>query len=233
MYADTYTRQLRKETLVQEREKIRELHQRQQDSLKCLQALETELDKVALDDEEALQGLNDPPQVPTLGLMSVPEGKPSSIKDTNNQTGINFHALALLIQNSDISESETTVIDDEDEHLSLEELARAAKHVQSCWSASRSFNTVSILREKLSPMARSAYTGYISVSVARGKTTSCQPSDPRLHCLRACRLTIYMPSMVHGLLSIRRKILLSWKTLLRLYALLRRLYCWSMAWCHQ
>jgi hypothetical protein len=132
MYADTYTRQLRKETLVQEREKIRELHQRQQDSLKCLQALETELDKVALDDEEALQGLNDPPQVPTLGLMSVPEGKPSSIKYTNNQTGINFHVLALLIQNSDISESETTVIDDEDEHLSLEELARAAKHVQSC-----------------------------------------------------------------------------------------------------
>jgi hypothetical protein len=95
-----------------------------------LQALETKLGNVVIDDEEAPQGSKDPNQIPSLGLMSIPGGPPSSIEDPDNQTRKNLDAFAFLTQDFDTSDSDPTVTDDEDEHLSLEELAKAAKHVQ-------------------------------------------------------------------------------------------------------
>jgi hypothetical protein len=56
----------------EEREKIRELHQRQQDSLKSLQALENRFCKVGLDDEETLQGSSATSRVPTLEFILEP-----------------------------------------------------------------------------------------------------------------------------------------------------------------
>jgi hypothetical protein len=123
---------LEKAALEQEREKIRELHHRQQQSLKCLQTLESKLSKFALDDEETLQGSSTPSRVPTLELMfNTQTAKPPTPQNTDAQTDIgSVTAYPTSTDDSEISESESTMTDDDDEHLSLEELAKAARHVQ-------------------------------------------------------------------------------------------------------
>jgi hypothetical protein len=115
----------------EEREKIRELHQRQQDSLLSLQALESRFCKVALDDEETLQGSSISSRVPTMELMLGTQiaTLPSLEKDqrpTTNAVSLNIPAD----DTSDTSESDATATDDEGEHLSIEELAKCAKHVE-------------------------------------------------------------------------------------------------------
>ncbi|KAH7091682.1 hypothetical protein FB567DRAFT_589558 [Paraphoma chrysanthemicola] len=125
--------QLEKEALEKEREKIRELHQRQQDSLKCLQALESKLSKVVLDDEETLQGSAPPSRVPTLELMfgasSATALDAKTVDEDDPKT--NVLTIDLSVPDSDTSESDgATTDDDEGEHLSLEDLEKASKHVQ-------------------------------------------------------------------------------------------------------
>lgn len=118
-------------TLEQEREKIRQLHQRRQDPLKFLQSLEAELGNVALNDEETLYGSNVTSRAPTLELMFNPPSKDAYLANrASDQVGIDFDALPLLPQYSETSDSDLTSTDDEDENLSQEELANAAKHVQ-------------------------------------------------------------------------------------------------------
>jgi hypothetical protein len=114
--------------MLEEREKIRELHQRQQDSLKSLQALENRLCKVALDDEETLQGSSVSSCVPTLELMLGPQSTTLPPLERNQRPSNN--ATLSGRDASDTSESDATATDDESEHLSLEELAKCAKHVQ-------------------------------------------------------------------------------------------------------
>jgi hypothetical protein len=123
---------LEKAALEQEREKIRELHHRQQQSLKCLQTLESKLNKFALDDEETLQGSSAPSRVPTLELMfNAQTVKPSTPQNTDAQTDSSLvTAYPAATDDSEICESDSTMTDDDDEHLSLEELAKAARHVQ-------------------------------------------------------------------------------------------------------
>ncbi|KAI4710334.1 hypothetical protein J4E89_004787 [Alternaria sp. Ai002NY15] len=118
--------------LDEEREKIRELHQRQQDSLKSLQALENRFCHIAINDEETLRGSSVASCVPTLELMAnapvmelpplekVPKLQPNTI------------TIELSTPNdSDTSDSDATVSgDDNQEQISTEELAKAADHVK-------------------------------------------------------------------------------------------------------
>lgn len=116
----------------EEREKIRELHKRQQDSLMSLQALESKLCKVNLDDEETLQGSNTASRVSTLELMhEPPPGSMPPLVKTGSQDLANTITIDLSMGgDSETTESDATITDDEDEHLSLEELAKCARHVQ-------------------------------------------------------------------------------------------------------
>jgi hypothetical protein len=132
-FADCLDRQLEKEALEQEREKIRELHQRQQDSLNCLQALESKLSKVALDDEETLQGSTAPSRVPTLELMfgAPPANAPAEKTVDNEEPTTNILNIDLSAPDSDTSDSDASATDDDEgEDLSLEDLVKAAKHAQ-------------------------------------------------------------------------------------------------------
>jgi hypothetical protein len=122
---ESFQRQLEKSALEQERDKIRELHQRQQDSILCLQALEGRLSKVVLDDGKTLQGSTVPSRVPTLDQANVSAlGKVDTPAEKSNTIKIDISAT-----DSETSDNDATVTDEEDEHLSLAELAQAAKHV--------------------------------------------------------------------------------------------------------
>jgi hypothetical protein len=105
----TCRRQLEREALELEREKVRALHQRQQDSLSCLQVLETKLSRVSFDNDGTVQGSEVPSKAPTAWLTIVD---------------------AATLDISETSESDTTMTDSDDEHVSLEQLADAAKHVE-------------------------------------------------------------------------------------------------------
>jgi len=123
---------MEKGVLNEEREKIRELHQRQQDSLKSLQALENRFCHIAINDEETLRGSSAAFRVPTLELMAnaqvvklpplekVPKPQPNAI------------TIELSTPNdSDTSDSDATMSgDDNEEQISTEELAKAADHVK-------------------------------------------------------------------------------------------------------
>ena len=123
---------MEKGVLDEEREKIRELHQRQQDSLKSLQALENRFCHIAINDEETLRGSSVASRVPTLELMAnapvmelpplekVPKLQPNTI------------TIELSTPNdSDTSDSDATMSgDDNEEQISTEELAKAADHVK-------------------------------------------------------------------------------------------------------
>lgn len=113
-------------------EKIRELHQMQQYSLQCLQALETRLNKVALDDEETLQGSSAPSRVATFELMiGPPLANAPSKNEASLQTNPNLITIDLAASDDpEKSESDVTANGDDDEYLSLEELAKAAKNAQ-------------------------------------------------------------------------------------------------------
>ncbi|KAI4931388.1 hypothetical protein J4E85_003980 [Alternaria conjuncta] len=123
---------MEKGVLDEEREKIRELHQRQQDSLKSLQALENRFCHIAINDEETLRGSSVASRVPTLELMAnapvmelpplekVPKLQPNTITIELSTTN-----------DSDTSDSDATMSgDDNEEQISTEELAKAADHVK-------------------------------------------------------------------------------------------------------
>jgi hypothetical protein len=129
--ADILSSQIAEDTLEQEREKIRELHQQQQDSLKSLHELEDKFSRFTSTDKETLQDPDVRSRGATLELMSQAppqEGPPPKPMDNQTQLNVfpnNFYALDQVIPNSDES---TT--DKKDEHISLEELEKAAEHVQ-------------------------------------------------------------------------------------------------------
>jgi hypothetical protein len=81
------------------------------------------MSKIALDDEETMQGLSVPSRVPTMELIAVAPVPMLSNKD-------DIITADISEVETETSESDATVSDEEDEPLSLEELAKAAKHVQ-------------------------------------------------------------------------------------------------------
>ncbi|OAL51615.1 hypothetical protein IQ07DRAFT_678787 [Pyrenochaeta sp. DS3sAY3a] len=124
---------LERTAIEEERKTIRELHQRQQESLKSLLALESKFTNIALDDDETLRGSTEslPPPPPQAMLMahvtSLPplENRPTPKRE--NTITIDLSSKS----DSDTSDSDATITDDEDTHLSIEELTKCAKHVQT------------------------------------------------------------------------------------------------------
>ncbi|KAJ4356752.1 uncharacterized protein N0V89_004788 [Didymosphaeria variabile] len=119
--------------IAQERESIRELHQRQQDSLKALQALETKFGDVLFSDDETLNGSAAPSRVPTINFLVhssargvSSDGKASGLARSTVQAP---SALSDKPETSDSDNSDETVTDD-DEDLTVNDLAHCATHVQ-------------------------------------------------------------------------------------------------------
>ncbi|KAI4671417.1 uncharacterized protein J4E88_009082 [Alternaria novae-zelandiae] len=123
---------MEKGVLEEERDKIRELHQRQQDSLKSLQALENRFCHVALGDEETLRRSSIASRVPTLELMTsapVMELPPLEKRSKPQKDTITIDLSTA--DDSDTSDSDATMSgDDNEEQISTEELAKAADHVK-------------------------------------------------------------------------------------------------------
>ncbi|CAN9424844.1 unnamed protein product [Alternaria alternata] len=121
---------IEKSVIEEERDKIRELHQRQQDSIKSLQALESRFCGVAIDDEETLQRSSKAFRVPTLELMTNAQTMklPPLEKDIESRTNTVTIDISAT-DDSDTSDSDATMTDEDDEHISREELSKAAKHV--------------------------------------------------------------------------------------------------------
>jgi hypothetical protein len=96
-----------------------------------LQALEIKLSKVVFDDEVALQASTTSSRVPTLDLMlNIATQNRVLSNQGDDQPLADLHALDALERDSETSDTEVVTTDDEGEHLSLEELAKAAKQVQ-------------------------------------------------------------------------------------------------------
>lgn len=90
------------------------------------------MSKVSLDDDDTLQGSRTPSRIPTIELMT--NAIPSKSQDGDGKPNATHPAFAGLdsatTDDSEMSDSEGTVTDDEGEHLTVDELARCAKHVQ-------------------------------------------------------------------------------------------------------
>jgi hypothetical protein len=116
----------------QEREKIRELHQHQQESLKALQSLESKLGTVPSLDGEASRAPNTPSRVPTIDfLVNTPApSQPMSVTKNQSWSARSISTSGPLSDDLETSGSENTISDDEDEHLTSKELAQYATHIQ-------------------------------------------------------------------------------------------------------
>ncbi|PSN60006.1 hypothetical protein BS50DRAFT_217244 [Corynespora cassiicola Philippines] len=122
---------LEKSDLHEVREKIRELHQRQQESLKSLQALETKLSKLNFDDDDSVQGSSPSTRVPTIDFLTSPSLPSYSIQA---KMDANFKSTPSAerdppTDDSDSSDSDEIMSDDE-EHMALDEISKCARHVQ-------------------------------------------------------------------------------------------------------
>ncbi|RMZ69556.1 mapkkk cascade kinase regulator ste50 [Pyrenophora seminiperda CCB06] len=115
-----------------EREWVRELHQRHQESLKSLEALETQFRQTGFGREESTaSGSSNLSPFPTTGLVVNP--KPLVLPPREKGMTSEPNIVTSEISNANDSESsgsESTAVDDEEGHLSLEDLTNAAEHVK-------------------------------------------------------------------------------------------------------
>ncbi|KAF2646270.1 hypothetical protein P280DRAFT_464512 [Massarina eburnea CBS 473.64] len=125
--------EIEKGGLDQERENVRELHQRQQESLHALQALERKLGHASLSDNETVHGSTAPSRVPTIDfLVNTPSRSYSmSTAKNNSWSAKSMSTLGYLSDDLQTSGSDNTMTDDEDEQLTSEEITRCATHVQT------------------------------------------------------------------------------------------------------
>ncbi|KAF2729567.1 hypothetical protein EJ04DRAFT_580520 [Polyplosphaeria fusca] len=104
--------------LIEERKKIRQFHQAQQDSLERLRALEERLCKVNLDDDATLQGSVAPSRVPTIDAI-----------DSSSQTA-SLKGDVELTDDSETYDSDDTIAGKDGETVSVHEVAKCTHHVQ-------------------------------------------------------------------------------------------------------
>lgn len=115
----------------QAREKIREIHQQQQDSLKCLQALEARLGKVPINGEAPPEEPGVSLQAPTVQHLHVSLARvPDAGGGTDDSRSNVRDGSPATANDVDTSESDLSATDDEGDLLSQEELAKAEKHVR-------------------------------------------------------------------------------------------------------
>ncbi|KAH7410112.1 hypothetical protein DE146DRAFT_338997 [Phaeosphaeria sp. MPI-PUGE-AT-0046c] len=123
--------QLERDAVEHEREKIREFHQRQQDSLQCLQALESKLCQISIDDESISGSAPLPSQAANPSLPSVCLSQiPGALGSVDDQIQCNSDLYPSLSDSDiDTTDSEVGATDEGGETLSMEELAQAEQHV--------------------------------------------------------------------------------------------------------
>ena len=118
--------------LARERDMIRELHQRQQDSMGALQALETKLGESFFSDDETISGSAAPSRVPTINFLVDSSARRVSRRGNTSvfdQRTVQ-QAPSALADDSETSDSDDTVTDDDGEYLTINELTQCAHHVQ-------------------------------------------------------------------------------------------------------
>ncbi|CAO2653836.1 Nn.00g105690.m01.CDS01 [Neocucurbitaria sp. VM-36] len=122
---------LEKGVIEEEREKIRQLHERQEQSLKALQYLEIRFSDIGVDDEDTLQGSTTISQSSTLcsePTMGIP---PPYKTDTRASANRNMAMDdPLLGDDNKTCESDTTATASYGGYLTSEDLIDCAKHVQ-------------------------------------------------------------------------------------------------------
>ncbi len=116
----------------EERVKVREWHQREQDSLKIQRAVESRFCDLTLDDKGTLQGSRIASRVVTSELMVNTQAMNLPPLEKHSKIQANTITIDLsTVDDSDTSDSNATMTDDENEdHISTEELSRAADHVK-------------------------------------------------------------------------------------------------------
>lgn len=118
--------------LARERDMIRELHQRQQDSMGALQALESKLGESYFSDDETISGSAAPSRVPTINFLVDSSARRVSRRGNTSLFDPRTvqQAPSALADDSETSDSDDTVTDDDGEFLTINELAQCAAHVQ-------------------------------------------------------------------------------------------------------
>jgi hypothetical protein len=130
---------LEQSAIEKEREKIRQLHQRQQESLKNLQALESKLSGVSLnenddDDDSTLQGSVPPSRAPTVAFMLAQTDAGREGKEKEGHPKTKQDSQAVMSPDEWSSSDDDTAGEDsgnEVAHVSVEDLVKCTRHVQS------------------------------------------------------------------------------------------------------
>jgi hypothetical protein len=138
---------MEKSVMEEERVKVREWHQREQDSLKIQRDVERRFRDITLEDEDTLQGSGIASRVPTSELMANTQGMKLPPLERHPKIQVKTITVDLsTVDDSDTSDSNATMTDDENEdHISTEELARAANHVK------RLLQRIMMLQKSLAP----------------------------------------------------------------------------------
>jgi hypothetical protein len=124
------------QTLGMERERIRDLHQRQEESFEAIQVLEHELYQISLSEDDPQQGSHAASRVPTIDLMvNTSNADPRSIYPRPGPASPRPPASSTAFpDDSDMFGSDGTPSDDDNEHISTRELIKCAGHVQTLLS---------------------------------------------------------------------------------------------------
>jgi hypothetical protein len=129
-FANVRSSQVAEETLQQEREHIRQLHQSQQDSLKNLYELERKFEEFAHAGTGPMQDENVTSRGATLKLTSPPPSQEAlPMEQISDEASVNVFLSSPILGPSSF-DSTKSATDEKNEHLSLEELVKAAEHVQ-------------------------------------------------------------------------------------------------------
>ncbi|KAL5455555.1 hypothetical protein PMIN06_004385 [Paraphaeosphaeria minitans] len=122
--------------IAQERDAIRELHQRQQNALRTLQALESNLGDVFFSDDETLNGSAAPSRVPTINFLvhssarRVSSDGKASAPDRSREQAPSALGDKPETSDSDNSDNSDETVTDDDEDLTVNELARCVNRAQ-------------------------------------------------------------------------------------------------------
>lgn len=117
--------------LEKEHERIRQLHQRQQESLRNLQALESKLNGVNLDGDKTRRESSPPSQVPNNepSTTSSSSALQSAMK-RDGQLNAKYNEVFASTENLKAYDSDDATSDEEGEHLTVDELSQCTGLVQ-------------------------------------------------------------------------------------------------------
>ncbi|KAF2133362.1 hypothetical protein P153DRAFT_353730 [Dothidotthia symphoricarpi CBS 119687] len=115
-----------KKALEKECEKLRQLHECQQESLRRLQVIEGKLGEVNLDADETLRKLDPYSPIPIIEPSTT-----STLSSPDDQLIAKYNTeRPVMLYSLETSDSDDATTDDEGEHLTMVELSQCVEHVQ-------------------------------------------------------------------------------------------------------